>query len=112
MTIRIRRTGECRRCGQMGELRARSLDAACWMAAKGDGTLGAYPLRNRPLRDTAEEYQFLASCGESHEQIAHRLDRDPRALFNAMVIASRVGLLEKPPKPYRTGRAGRPRSRP
>jgi len=89
-----RRSGPCRRCGRVGELRARGLDAACWMAAKGDGTLADYPLRNRPLEVTAEEYSFLRSCGESHEQIARQLDRKPRALRGAMLLARRAGLVD------------------
>jgi len=88
-----RRTGECRRCGRVEELRARGLDAACWMAAKGNGTLANYPLTNRPLAVTAEEYEFLRSFGESHEQIALRLNRKPKALHDAMTQARRSGLV-------------------
>jgi hypothetical protein len=78
------------------------------MAAKSDGTLADFPLRNRSMAETAEEYVFLRSCGESHEQIAARLGRKPASLWDTVIQASKAGLIERP-APWRTGRPGRPK---
>lgn len=79
--------GECARCHENVPLAARRLCDACWYMARKDGTLADYPRSSRRPHysddELIEEYDLLASAGNTHEVIAARLGyANPRHLRN------------------------------
>jgi len=87
--------GTCRRCGRDGELRGRGLDAACYQAARLDGTLIDYERRNRPLAETVEDVRHLAAAGHLREEIARRLGITPESLRVKLWQAEQAGLIDR-----------------
>lgn len=66
---------ECARCHETAPIAARRLCDRCYAAASKDGTLADYPTTHRRFTaaELVEEYDLLASAGNTHEQIARRL---------------------------------------
>lgn len=66
---------ECARCHETAPIAARQLCDRCYAAARKDGSLADYPTTRRRFTaaELLEEYDLLASAGNTHEVICQRL---------------------------------------